>query len=216
VERFEQLRLPCQVVATDIETGERVAIGEGAIIRGCRASCSVPLIWVPVRRGERILVDGALVDPVPAEVVRQMGADLCIAVNAVPPVQKGVTNALTRMWRRVSALNPFSYLGGSRDLPNTMDVFMNTIQILQHELGKFKAISADVTITPNLTEFTWIEFYKTKGLIERGAEAAEKALPQIKRLLAERRAEAVQGAAPANEVASIIPPSHSIERRNPP
>jgi NTE family protein len=203
VERFEQLCFPCQVVATDLETGERIAMGEGPIIQACRASCSVPLIWVPVRRGDRILVDGAVVDPVPAEVVRQMGADLCIAVNAVPPVQKGVTNALTRMWRRVNALNPLSYLGDNRYLPNTMDVFMNTIQILQHELGKFKAISADVTITPNLTEFTWIEFYKTRGLIERGAEAAEKALPQIKRLLAERRAEAVQGAGVAAPPPSI-------------
>lgn len=193
VSRFDQLRLPCQVVATDIETGEGVSLGEGSLIEACRASCSVPLLWVPVRRGDRTLVDGALVDPVPAELVREMGADLCIAVNAVPAPEKGVTNALTRLWRRVNALNPLSYLGDARHLPNTMDVFMNTLQILQHELGKFKAISADVTITPNLNEFTWVEFYKTQGLIERGAEAAEKALPQIKRLLAERRAEAVLG-----------------------
>lgn len=192
--RFEQLRFPCQVVAADIETGERVSIGDGPLIRACRASCSAPLLWVPVRRDDRILVDGGLVDPVPAELVREMGADLCIAVNAVPSPEKGVTNALTRLWRRVNVLNPLSYLGDNRYLPNTMDIFMNTIQILQHELGKFKAISADVSITPNLSEFTWIEFYKTQGLIERGAEAAEKALPQIKRLLAERRAEAVLGA----------------------
>ena len=194
VSRFDQLRLPCQVVAADIETGERVPLGDGSLIEACRASCSVPLLWVPVRRGDRTLVDGGLVDPVPVEVVREMGADLCIAVNAVPAPQKGVTNALTRLWRRVNALNPLNYLGDSRYLPNTMDVFMNTIQILQHELGNFKAISADVSITPNLNEFTWVEFYKTEGLIERGAEAAEKALPQIKRLLAERRAEAVLGA----------------------
>jgi NTE family protein len=194
VRGFEQLCFPCQVVATDIETGERVSIGDGPLDRAFRASCSAPVLWTPVRRGDRILVDGGIVDPVPAGVVHEMGADLCIAVNAVPPLQKGVTNALTRMWRRVNALNPLSYLGDNRHLPNTMDVFMNTIQILEHELGKFKAISADVTITPNLTEFTWIEFYKTQGIIERGAEAAEKALPQIKRLLAERRAEAVLGA----------------------
>jgi NTE family protein len=203
VNRFDQLRFPCQVVATDIETGEAVPIGDGSIIEACRASCSVPLLWVPVRRGDRTLVDGALVDPVPAELVREMGADLCIAVNAVPAPEKGITNALTRLWRRVNMLNPLSYLGDSRYLPNTMDVFMNTIQILQHELGKFKAISADVTITPNLTEFTWVEFYKTQGLIERGAEAAEKALPQIKRLLAERRAEAVLGAGVAAPPPSI-------------
>ena len=40
---------------------------------------------------------------------------------------------------------------------------MNTIQIFEHELGKFKAISADVSITPNLSEFTWVEFYKATG-----------------------------------------------------
>ena len=194
LERFEQLRFPCRVVATDIETGEPVSIGDGRLDAAFRASCSVPILWVPVRRGDRILVDGGLVDPVPAGVVREMGADLCIAVNAVPPLQKGVTNALTRLWRRVNALNPLSYLGENRYLPNTMDVFMNTIQIFEHELGKFKSISADVSITPNLSEFTWVEFYKTEGLIERGAEAAERALPQVKRLLAERRAEAIRGA----------------------
>jgi NTE family protein len=193
IERFDQLRFPCQVVAADIETGERVSIGDGTLIDGCRASCSVPLLWVPVRQRGRVLVDGALVNPVPAEVVREMGADLCIAVNAVPAPEKGVTNALTRMWRRVNVLNPLSHLGESRHLPNMMDVFMNTLQILQHELGNFKAISADVVITPNLNEFTWVEFYKTDGLIERGVEAAENALPQIKRLLEERRAAAVPG-----------------------
>jgi NTE family protein len=214
LERFEQICFPCQIVASDIETGERVTIGDGSLIDACRASCSVPLLWVPVRRGDRVLVDGGLVDPVPAEVARQMGADLCIAVNAVPAPQRGVTNALTRMWRRVNMLNPLSYIGDSRYLPNTMDVFMNTIQILQHELGKFKAISADVTITPNLNEFTWVEFYKTDGLIERGAEAAEKALPQIKRLLAERRAQAALGAHVAESPAAVqqvAPPSEAGE-----
>ncbi len=193
VKRFEQLRLPCRVVATDIETGQRVSIGEGRVDRAFRTSCSVPVLWVPVRRGDRVLVDGSMVDPVPAEVVREMGADLCIAVNAVPSPRKGVSNAITRLWHRVNALNPLSYLGDNRRLPNTLDTFMNTIQILQHELGQFKAISADVRITPDLSEFTWIEFYKTQGLIERGAEAAEKALPEIKRLLAERREGVVLG-----------------------
>lgn len=78
-------------------------------------------------------------------------------------------------------------------MPNSMDIFMNTMRIMQHELGKFRAAPADLTITPQLSEFTWVEFYKTKDLIERGAEAAEEALPQIRRLLAEHRTRAVTG-----------------------
>ena len=96
-----------------------MSIGDGRLDAAFRASCSAPVLWVPVRRGDRILVDGGLVDPVPAGVVREMGADLCIAVNAVPPLQKGVTNALTRLWRRVNALNPL--LPGRQPIPAQYD-----------------------------------------------------------------------------------------------
>ena len=198
-QRFEELRFPCRVVATDIETGERVIIADGSLIDACRASCSVPVIWVPAQRGERTLVDGALVDPVPAAVVREMGADICIAVNAVPGPKKGVTNALTKLWRRGTARRGLFDLGKSLRTPNSMDIFMNTMRIMQHELGKFRAAPADLTITPDLADFTWVEFYKTKQLIERGAEAAERALPQVRRLLGERRTRAVMASHVAAE-----------------
>jgi predicted acylesterase/phospholipase RssA len=68
------------------------------------------------------------------------------------------------------------------------DITMNSIQQLQHELGNFKAISADVRIHPDLSELTWIEFYRPQELIERGARATERALPEIRRVLAEKLA----------------------------
>jgi NTE family protein len=77
--------IPCRTVATDIEDGTRVTIASGALDDAIRSSASVPLVWSPVKYGDRILVDGAINDPVPAEVVREMGADICIAVNVVPP-----------------------------------------------------------------------------------------------------------------------------------
>jgi NTE family protein len=194
VQGFEQLRYPCRTVATDIESGERVWIGDGPLDVAFRASCSVPMLWAPVRWRGRVLVDGSMNDPVPAEVVNEMGADVCIAVNVVPRLKKGVDNVLTRLWRRASLLNPLSYLGGDRDLPNMFDIYMNSLQTLQHELGNFKAISADIRIVPDLSDFTWIEFYRPEAIIERGAAAAEAALPEVKRVLAERRARAAQGA----------------------
>jgi NTE family protein len=58
------------------------------------------------------------------------------------------------------------------------------MQILQYELGNFKAISADVLINPDLSDFTWIEYYRADELIARGTEAAERALPLIQKALA--------------------------------
>src|SRR5439155_505575 len=105
-----QLAFPCRAVAADIETGERVSIGTGALDVAFRASSAVPMLWAPVRLDGRVLVDGGVVDPVPAEVVREMGADLCIAVNVVPQLKKGVDTVLSRLYRGVNQFNPLVYL----------------------------------------------------------------------------------------------------------
>src|SRR5947209_100508 len=187
VRTFDQLAFPCRVVAADIETGERVSIGTGALDVAFRATSAVPMLWAPVRLDGRVLVDGGVIDPVPAEVVREMGADLCIAVNVVPQLKKGVDTVLSRLYRGLNQFNPLVYLArDAHGMPSMFDVVMNTLQTLQYELGNFKAISADVRINPDLSAYTWIEFYRALELIERGAEAAERALPEIKRVLAER------------------------------
>ncbi len=185
---FNDLVLPCRTVATDIESGERVSIGDGKLSAAFRASASVPMVISPLRRGDRVLVDGGVADPVPAEVVDAMGADLCIAVNVVPPLKRGVENAVSRTYRMLNKFNPLAYIGDSRYLPNTFDIIMNALQTLQYELGNFKAISADVLINPDLSDFTWIEYYRAEELIKRGADAAERALPAIRRAYAHKLA----------------------------
>ena len=193
---FEHLTLPCKTVATDIESGERVTIGDGRLEDAFRASCSVPILWAPVRREGRTLVDGAIVDPVPADVVREMGADICIAVNVVPTLQKGVTTVVSRASRAINSLNPFSYINESRLMPNILDVGMNSLQMLQYELGNFKALSGDVRLNVDLSSYTWIEFYRALELIERGAQAAETIVPEVKKVLAERLPRAADASAP--------------------
>jgi NTE family protein len=194
---FEQLLLPCRTVATDIESGERVAIGSGSLETAYRASSSVPMVLAPLRDGERVLVDGGVADPVPAGVAMEMGADITIAVNVVPPMKRGIETALSSFYRRLNAFNPLSYFGDGQDLPNLFDIVMNSMQILQYELGNFKAISADVLINPDLSDFTWIEYYRADELIARGAEAAEKALPLIEKAV-EAKLAPIRQAAPGN------------------
>ena len=183
IRTFADLLMPCMTVATDIESGERVPIGSGLLTTAFRASAAVPMVFAPVKLGERVLVDGGVSDPVPAEVVNSMGADLCIAVNVVPPLKLGVENAISKAVRMVNRFNPMSYLNGVSGMPPMFDIIMNSMQVLQHELGNFKAISADVLIKPDLSDFTWIEYYRSNELIQRGAEAAERAMPAIDRAL---------------------------------
>lgn len=204
-ESFEQLLLPCKTVATDIQTGERVAIGSGRLETAFRASSSVPMVMAPLRSGERVLVDGGVVDPVPAEIASQMGADITVAVNVVPPMKRGVETALSYWYRRLNAFNPFSYLSSdAQDMPSLFDIVMNSMQILQYELGNFKAITADVLINPDLSDFTWIEYYRADELIERGAQAAERALPAIRHVV-ESKIVPIQQAAPSGRSSDAVP-----------
>jgi NTE family protein len=187
VQTFEQLTLPCQTVATDIETGERVCLDEGRLDDAFRASCSVPMLWAPVRRDGRTLVDGAIVDPVPSDVAYELGADVCIAVNVVPTPKPGVDTVFSQASRWANSLNPFSYLTESRQMPNILDIGMNSLQMLQFELGSFKARDADVLLNIDLSDFTWIEFYRAEEIIDRSAAATEKMVALAREALAGRR-----------------------------
>ncbi|MBC8401426.1 MAG: patatin-like phospholipase family protein [Candidatus Marinimicrobia bacterium] len=78
---FADFRIPVRMLATDLNNGQQVILDSGNIIESIRASVSVPGVFTPVRRGDQMLVDGGLVNPVPVDMARAMGAAVVIAVD---------------------------------------------------------------------------------------------------------------------------------------
>lgn len=78
---IENSTIPFCCVATDLEQGREVRLTEGCMVDAVRASISIPGVFTPVKLNDRFLVDGGLVNPVPVNAVRDMGADLAIAIN---------------------------------------------------------------------------------------------------------------------------------------
>ena len=87
-QNIEELPVKFGAVASDLGTGEEVWLTEGSIIEAARASSAIPVLFHAVQRGDRWLVDGALTNPTPVSLARQLGAEIVIAVdlNAVPRV----------------------------------------------------------------------------------------------------------------------------------
>ncbi|MCK4993762.1 MAG: patatin-like phospholipase family protein [Candidatus Omnitrophica bacterium] len=85
--KFKDLKIPLAVVATDVNTGEEVVIKEGSVIEAVRASISIPAIFMPVKLNNRFLIDGGIVNPVPVNVVKDMGATFVIACNVIHKLQ---------------------------------------------------------------------------------------------------------------------------------
>src|SRR5262249_12906126 len=181
---FADLEIPFRAVATDIATGARVELIDGDLCAAMRASFSAPWIFSPFRIGEHILIDGGMSDPVPAETARSMGADLVIGGNVVPPVYPEAQNPLEAALRLVARGKPIASRDALR-LPNSFDVVVRILQIMQHELGNDRAGEADVLVQPDLRTFWVLEFWKAAAIIDEGRRAAEAALPTIREKLDE-------------------------------
>ncbi len=155
VKNIEDLKIRFAAVATDLNTGNKVVFKTGSISTAVRASTSIPGIFKPLVIGGRILVDGGVVDNVPVDVARDMGADVVIAVD----VSSSMTNY---------------------DVTNVIDVIMQTFNIMGNEISKYQLRDADVVIKPNVSGVGLIDFDKKTYLINEGEKAAIKALPAIR------------------------------------
>jgi len=188
VETFEDLVLPYLAVATDVQTGCGVTIGTGRLEDAFRASTSIPLLFAPAERDGRMLVDGAMVDPVPADVARGMGADIVLAVNVVPQLNGDVRTPLSKAFSALNRFNPLARRNGTVASPHIVDILMNSLVAIQYELGNFKSLVADVLVNVNLADYTWIDFTAALAIIERGAQAGDAALPAIREAYEQRLA----------------------------
>ena len=89
VRTFKEMKIPLSIVATDIISGESVHFTDGEIAPALRASCAYPGLFLPVEYRGHILVDGFLTETVPAEAVRELGADVVISVHLEPGLLGG-------------------------------------------------------------------------------------------------------------------------------
>lgn len=152
---FDDLKMPLAIVTNDIENGEEIVFTTGNLARVIRASCSVPGVFIPVRLGGKLLVDGGLKSSVPSEVARRMGADFIIAVDVGFCVRKG----------RIS---------------NIFQVLFQSIQIIGNELNKFQSRQADFVIKAHLADdIDQMAFDKAAEIISAGERAAEEAIQPL-------------------------------------
>jgi len=164
VTTFEQLRIPLAIAATDLGTGEPVYFTQGPLGLALRASCAYPGMFMPVEHDGRLLVDGFLAAPVPVDAVKQMGADVVIAV--------------------------FLEAASDRKPTSIVDVIGLSFAILQRHADREWRRKADIVIEPVVRDFLWDDFDKTPELIAAGEAAARAALPKIRAALAPKSAQA--------------------------
>jgi NTE family protein len=154
---FADLQMPYAAVAADLETGCPVILREGRLAPAVRASCSVPVFVTPIELDGRLLADGGVVNNLPISVVRDLGADVVIAVNLILPPERRPTSLAG-----VLAATLETVLARAHDDPATADVH---IPVPLRSLGSLLRLSA------------------AREMMALGQMAAEQAMPAIQAVL---------------------------------
>jgi len=155
LDSFNELPTPFRAVATDLDRAVVVVLDRGSLAEAMRATMAIPGVFTPVTLDGRLLVDGGTLDNVPADVTRNMGADVVVAVNV-----SSTTDGFTPPTNFVDVLG------------RAMDTMM--------AVGVAKALqSADVVITPDLRGFPGTDYRRSDEIVARGYEAAEAARDRL-------------------------------------
>jgi NTE family protein len=172
---FDRLRVPLRTVATDLESGERVVLAEGSLPRAVRASLSTPVNLVPVTIAGRVLVDGGLVDNLPTDVAREMGAGPVLAVDVRSPALK----------------------------PKPSDSFVDTTAVVVDLLmrarneGTFSAADAEIDLRPALAGIRPTDYRRHEDAMAIGYREGRRGAAQARTLLGEEVPAAARGERPA-------------------
>ena len=147
---FDNLPIPFRCVATDLVAAEPVILKQGSLSRALRATMSLPGMFTPVEIDNRILADGGVLNNVPTDVVKQMGADIVIAVDIGTP------------------------LGDKEALNSLFGVLNQTSGVATIENIRRNIRLADLLISPDLEGYTLLDFTSSAAIADLGYKGAEQ------------------------------------------
>jgi NTE family protein len=179
---FDQLKLPLALVATDLETGDEVIIQEGSVVEAVMATTAVPVIFPPVEWRGRLLADGGLLNQVPFDVVRKMGANRTVAVYTLRDLsgrpgdtaagsKRGTETAIQLLIRR-------SRWGPMIDVAERSQCIMTRQQVER----LVRQSPPDVMIEVTLNGVGLLDMGQVDVCVKAGEEAARLHLPELVKL----------------------------------
>jgi len=202
---FKDLKIPLWVVASDIRTGEEIVINEGSVVKAVRASISMPVVFTPFNYLNRILVDGGICNPLPADVLRRAGAKFVIASNvlrkspiehATRPPLPGVVNhegqkineEVKRMGVNITDIvnnmrkmfmSNKNYDTQKREIPSIFETALGAIYTMEYQMLSCKGADVDIMIMPEVDHISALEFYRAREAIDAGYVKAKHAVANI-------------------------------------
>ena len=186
---FNSLDKPFACVATDLENGREIWLRDGSVAEAVRASIAMPGLFKPLLRDGRLLVDGALVNPVPVSLCRALGADLVIAVD-LGSERSGRSHRLpdapvSEGWRQRLLQGLGMTSAKTEVLPSLVEVLTASLNIMQVRIARSRLAGepADVVLSPRLAQLGPMDYHHGPEAIAEGRAAVGRMWPAINHAL---------------------------------
>jgi len=187
---IQDLPMPYAAVATNLTTGQEVWLRKGSLLDAVRASISLPGLFKPVLQGKHWLVDGGLVNPVPVNVCRAMGANVVIAVNLngdligrnrnPRPIEStddpGWWERISSVWSRNGQYGIAEKAAALPTGPGFVDVLASSINIMQDRITRSRMAGdpPEIVISPRLHHLELLDYARGAEAIEEGRAAVQR------------------------------------------
>ncbi len=193
-------------VATDLETGREIWLTKGPVLEAVWSSISLPGLFPAIRKNEKWLVDGGLVNPVPVSVCRAMGADIVIAVNLNGDIigkrfrkpknvvkntakseaikDQGVMDKFSELVEGYTA-SLFSTKKDNNHSPSLFETIATSVNITQDRITKSRMVGdpPDILLSPKLSHIGLLELYRGNEAIAEGEKCVKRMLPDIQHII---------------------------------
>ena len=191
--QFGDLLRPLRVVATNLDTLERKVFTKGDVATAVHASIAVPGVCVPVRIGDEAFIDGGIVDPLPTDVLHEMGVHRIIAVNTIRTpdrirqrlerereVEMRKRHRTAEFARQLVPINEhLNYFARG----NILDILVHAIHGGQIQVAEQSCRLASIVLRPETDDDRWLDFRKPEHHLKAGRDVALEQLDEIKRLM---------------------------------
>jgi NTE family protein len=169
--RLEQLAVPCLSVTVDLVGGKSVVRERGDAVHAILESINLPVLSVPIVRNGQALIDGGLVNNIPADVLVSMGCNFVIAVS--------VTAKMEIEFCDITPEKPTS----TASRPGVISTLLRSLLVQNYNLNAIGVQPADVVIEPDVTGFDMTEFMRAQELAAVGEATALEQIPKLRQLL---------------------------------
>jgi predicted acylesterase/phospholipase RssA/CRP-like cAMP-binding protein len=168
--KLEQLAIPCLSVTVDLVGGNSVVRDRGDATLAVLESINLPVLSVPIVHDSQALIDGGLVNNIPADVLVAMGCNFVIAVSVTAKMEK-----------EFCAITPGA--SAPRKKPGVVQTLLRSLVVQNRSMNAVGVQPADVVIEPDVTGFELTAFMRAKEMAAVGEAAAVEQVPRIRQLL---------------------------------